>query len=79
MGSPSEITGLAVNILKHPHWFTSTRFNKRHVALKLAYIGWDYHGFAVQVTAENTIEVGDTSRTTWSEYKQSEVKYLPCI
>ena len=33
------------------------RYNKRHVALKVAYIGWDYHGFAIQDTVDNTIEV----------------------
>ncbi|XP_072025147.1 tRNA pseudouridine(38/39) synthase-like isoform X2 [Amphiura filiformis] len=36
--------------------FDFTRYNKRHVALLIAYLGWDYHGFASQITTENTIE-----------------------
>ena len=33
-----------------------SRYNTRHVALKIAYLGWDYQGFAVQEETENTIE-----------------------
>jgi hypothetical protein len=33
------------------------RYNVRHIALKIAYLGWDYHGFASQENVENTIEV----------------------
>lgn len=29
---------------------------KRHVALRLAYLGWDYQGFAVQENTDNTVE-----------------------
>lgn len=29
---------------------------KRHVALRLAYLGWDYQGFAVQDNTDNTVE-----------------------
>ncbi|XP_058477445.1 tRNA pseudouridine(38/39) synthase [Solea solea] len=29
---------------------------RRHVALRLAYMGWDYQGFAVQENTENTVE-----------------------
>lgn len=36
--------------------FDFTRYHKRHVALKMAYLGWDYHGFASQESTENTIE-----------------------
>ena len=36
--------------------FDFSRYHKRHVALKMAYIGWDYHGFASQESTENTIE-----------------------
>lgn len=32
------------------------RYNTRHVALKIAYLGWDYQGFAVQEDTEKTIE-----------------------
>lgn len=37
-------------------YFALTRYNTRHVALKVAYLGWDYHGFAVQEDNEKTIE-----------------------
>ena len=36
--------------------FDFNRYHKRHVALKMAYLGWDYHGFASQESTENTIE-----------------------
>ena len=36
--------------------FDFSRYHKRHVALKVAYLGWDYHGFASQESTENTIE-----------------------
>lgn len=29
---------------------------RRHVALRLAYLGWDYQGFAVQENTDNTVE-----------------------
>ncbi|KAM6953877.1 tRNA pseudouridine(38/39) synthase [Aplochiton taeniatus] len=29
---------------------------RRHVALRLAYLGWDYQGFAVQDNTDNTVE-----------------------
>ena len=32
------------------------RYNTRHVALKIAYLGQDYHGFAVQEDTDKTIE-----------------------
>lgn len=32
------------------------RYNTRHVALKIAYLGCDYQGFAVQEETEKTIE-----------------------
>lgn len=32
------------------------RYNTRHVALKVAYLGWDYNGFVVQEDTEKTIE-----------------------
>ena len=34
----------------------SYRHPRRHVVLKIAYLGWDYHGFAVQEDNSNTIE-----------------------
>ncbi len=42
--------------------WVALRFNRRYVALKLAYLGWDYHGLAIQDTVENTIEVGHEAR-----------------
>ena len=36
--------------------FDFTRYHKRHIALKMAYLGWNYHGFASQESTENTIE-----------------------
>ena len=32
-------------------------YKKRHIALKIAYLGWDYNGFAIQDTPGDTIEV----------------------
>ena len=32
------------------------RYNTRHVALKVAYLGWDYQGFVVQEDTERTVE-----------------------
>ena len=32
------------------------RYNSRHVALKILYLGWDYHGLATQEDTNNTIE-----------------------
>ena len=37
-------------------WFSLLRYNTRHVALKIAYLGCDYHGFAVQEDNVKTIE-----------------------
>lgn len=31
-------------------------YPRRHVALKLAYLGWDYQGYAVQDNTDNTVE-----------------------
>lgn len=36
--------------------FDFTRYHKRHIAIKMAYLGWDFHGFASQESTENTIE-----------------------
>lgn len=32
------------------------RYNTRHIALKVAYLGWDYQGFAAQEDTDKTIE-----------------------
>lgn len=36
--------------------FDFSRCHKRHILLKLYYLGWDYHGFVVQEDTSNTIE-----------------------
>lgn len=36
--------------------FDWAKYNKRHVALKIAYLGWDYRGFVVQEDTNRTIE-----------------------
>ncbi|XP_033642150.1 tRNA pseudouridine(38/39) synthase-like [Asterias rubens] len=36
--------------------FDFSKYNKRHVALRIAYLGWDYQGFASQENTENTVE-----------------------
>ncbi|XP_063409480.1 uncharacterized protein LOC134692826 [Mytilus trossulus] len=37
--------------------FDFKKYNTRHVALKISYLGWDYHGFAVQEDTDKTIEL----------------------
>ncbi|NXX20279.1 PUS3 synthase, partial [Podargus strigoides] len=36
--------------------FDSSAYGRRHVALKIAYLGWGYQGFASQENTSNTIE-----------------------
>lgn len=36
--------------------FDFNLYKKRHVVFRIAYFGWDYHGFAVQETSGKTIE-----------------------
>ncbi|XP_015904921.1 tRNA pseudouridine(38/39) synthase isoform X1 [Parasteatoda tepidariorum] len=36
--------------------FNFNKYKKRHIALKFLYLGWDYSGFAAQVTTDKTIE-----------------------
>lgn len=36
--------------------FDFSKHSRRHVALKLCYLGWNYQGFAVQEDSQNTIE-----------------------
>lgn len=33
------------------------RYHQRYIALKLAYLGWQYDGLAAQNETDNTIEV----------------------
>jgi tRNA U38,U39,U40 pseudouridine synthase TruA len=37
--------------------FDMSRYHQRYIALKLAYLGWQYDGLAVQNDTDNTIEV----------------------
>ncbi|XP_013409956.1 tRNA pseudouridine(38/39) synthase isoform X2 [Lingula anatina] len=48
--------GKAKERRKQQRPFDFTKYNTRHVALKIAYLGWDYHGFAVQEDTDKTIE-----------------------
>lgn len=36
--------------------FDFNKFNKRHVFIKFAYLGWNYHGFTTQEGISNTVE-----------------------
>ncbi|KAL5015313.1 hypothetical protein ScPMuIL_009583 [Solemya velum] len=36
--------------------FDFEKYNTRHIALKVAYLGWDYQGFAAQEDTDKTIE-----------------------
>jgi tRNA pseudouridine38/39 synthase len=36
--------------------FDFSKYNQRHIALKIAYLGWNYSGFVSQENTENTIE-----------------------
>ncbi|CAL4122823.1 unnamed protein product [Meganyctiphanes norvegica] len=36
--------------------FDFSKYSKRHVLLKLAYLGWDYQGYAIQDNTSKTIE-----------------------
>lgn len=48
-----ELQYLDVRIMIHACFY---RYNTRHIALKILYLGWDYHGFAAQEDTEKTIE-----------------------
>lgn len=37
-------------------WAILHRYNTRHIALKILYLGWDYQGFAAQEDTDKTIE-----------------------
>ncbi|CAG8635519.1 5418_t:CDS:1 [Dentiscutata erythropus] len=43
---------------KSPRPFDISKYSKRHIALKIAYFGWNYHGFAANIDEQNfpTIE-----------------------
>ncbi|CAG8608493.1 6087_t:CDS:1, partial [Dentiscutata heterogama] len=43
---------------KSPRPFDMSKYSKRHIALKVVYFGWNYHGFAANIDEQNfpTIE-----------------------
>ncbi|XP_046362072.1 tRNA pseudouridine(38/39) synthase-like [Haliotis cracherodii] len=42
--------------LKAQREFDFSKYNTRHIALKIAYLGWDHQGFVVQEETDKTIE-----------------------
>ena len=40
----------------HRKEFDMSRYSQRYIALKIAFVGWDYQGFALQKHTDNTIE-----------------------
>ena len=38
--------------------FDAGKYRTRHVALEILYVGWNYHGFALQESSKETVEVG---------------------
>ncbi|KAI0567210.1 Pseudouridine synthase I TruA [Gracilaria domingensis] len=41
---------------KKPRQFDMNRYGQRHIALRIMYTGWRFHGFAAQIDSENTVE-----------------------
>ncbi|PXF47530.1 tRNA pseudouridine(38/39) synthase [Gracilariopsis chorda] len=41
---------------KKPRHFDMSRYGQRHIALRLMYTGWRFHGFAAQADSDNTVE-----------------------
>lgn len=41
---------------KKPRIFDMARYGQRHIALRIAYTGWRFHGFASQINVDNTVE-----------------------
>ncbi|XP_014479430.1 PREDICTED: tRNA pseudouridine(38/39) synthase isoform X2 [Dinoponera quadriceps] len=52
-GTKLEVKGMSGKVQKS---FDFSRCHKRHILLKLYYLGWDYHGFTVQEESNDTIE-----------------------
>ncbi|XP_050414475.1 tRNA pseudouridine(38/39) synthase [Patella vulgata] len=52
----TQETNLSKKANKKQRPFDFKRFNTRHVALRIAYLGWDYQGFVVQEDTEKTVE-----------------------
>lgn len=48
--------GKMTNLKKTQKQFDFTKCQKRHILLKLYYLGWDYDGFTVQEDNSNTVE-----------------------
>eukprot|EP00178_Gracilaria_changii_P014235 TRINITY_DN40290_c0_g1_i1.p1 TRINITY_DN40290_c0_g1~~TRINITY_DN40290_c0_g1_i1.p1 ORF type:complete len:507 (-),score=49.21 TRINITY_DN40290_c0_g1_i1:1356-2876(-) len=41
---------------KKPRQFDMNRYGQRHIALRIMYTGWRFHGFASQIDSDNTVE-----------------------
>lgn len=52
----SKVRENSGNSKKGKRAFDFTAHPRRHVALRLAYLGWQYQGFAVQENTDNTVE-----------------------
>ncbi len=52
------------------------RYNTRHVALKIVYLGWDYQGFAVQEDSNKTIEHALFEALTRTKLIESRYNYM---
>ena len=48
---------ILIQITSDQQTLSDYRYNKRYIALKIAYLGWDFHGFASQENIDDTIEV----------------------
>lgn len=46
----------ALSVEKQSKQFDFSKYNFRHIALKLFYLGWDYKGYVVQEDTTDTIE-----------------------
>lgn len=53
---PSKTQENGGNSRKGKRAFDFAAHPRRHVALRLAYLGWQYQGFAVQENTDNTVE-----------------------
>jgi tRNA pseudouridine38/39 synthase len=40
--------------------FNMANYHQRHIALKIAYLGWNYSGFSSQEGIEQTVEVSSS-------------------
>ncbi|RWS26159.1 uncharacterized protein B4U80_01777 [Leptotrombidium deliense] len=55
-GQHESSNSITKNNKKQVRVFDFKRFKKRHIALKILYLGWNYRGFVTQEDTEQTIE-----------------------